>query len=319
MQAFQKEFKTLQYIIRKSDKILLVAHPRPDADTVGAVLALKEHLKAQGKMVDISCSDPFPNFLRELTSENFEYPAHLNLASYNAVIFCDAVDRAFDEIRPQISESQAVVIIDHHADVISQGDVNIIEPSYSSVCEILYNYFIFAKAPINNLTATYIMLGILGDTGNFQHANTTPRIMEIASDLMKKGANLPKIVSAVFANKKIATLKLWGKAFEKARINPKNGMIVSVLTREDIEKCDAAAEDIGQVASVLNTVPGTKFALILHEKEDGKIKGSLRSEEYKNTDVSAIAAGFGGGGHKLASGFEVKGKIVETEKGWKII
>ena len=78
-------------------------------------------------------------------------------------------------------------------------------------------------------------------------------------------------------------------------------------------------EDIAQVSGILNTVPGTKFAMILSEREDGIIKGSLRSEEYKGVDVSEIAHLFGGGGHKLASGFEVKGKIVETENGWEII
>jgi nanoRNase/pAp phosphatase (c-di-AMP/oligoRNAs hydrolase) len=45
----------------------------------------------------------------------------------------------------------------------------------------------------------------------------------------------------------------------------------------------------------------------------------LRSEEYKGVDVSEIAHKFGGGGHKLASGFEVKGNIVETENGWEIV
>jgi nanoRNase/pAp phosphatase (c-di-AMP/oligoRNAs hydrolase) len=49
------------------------------------------------------------------------------------------------------------------------------------------------------------------------------------------------------------------------------------------------------------------------------VKGSLRSEEYKDVDVSIIASEFGGGGHKLASGFEMKGKIVEVENGWRII
>jgi bifunctional oligoribonuclease and PAP phosphatase NrnA len=66
-------------------------------------------------------------------------------------------------------------------------------------------------------------------------------------------------------------------------------------------------------------VPGTKFSLVLSERDKGIIKGSLRSEEYKGVDVSQIAHLFGGGGHKLASGFEVKGKIIETPTGWEII
>jgi phosphoesterase RecJ-like protein len=166
---------------------------------------------------------------------------------------------------------------------------------------------------------TFLMLGILGDTGSFQHSNTTPRVMEIASTLLKKGAPLSKIIETAFANKNISTLKLWGKAFERAKINPQNGLIISVLTQTDLEECSAGSEDIAQVASILNTVPDTKFALILSERGDGIVKGSLRSEEYKGVDVSKIAARFGGGGHKLASGFEIKGKLQETENGWKIV
>ncbi len=96
-------------------------------------------------------------------------------------------------------------------------------------------------------------------------------------------------------------------------------MIATVLTQKDIKGCQASTEDIAQVAGILNAVPGTKFSLILSEREGGFVKGSLRSEEYKGVDVSKIAALFGGGGHKLASGFEIKGKIVETEEGWKIV
>jgi bifunctional oligoribonuclease and PAP phosphatase NrnA len=136
---------------------------------------------------------------------------------------------------------------------------------------------------------------------------------------LKKGASVSKIINASFANKKISTLKLWGRAFEKAKINPISGLIATALTLKDITECNADTEDIGQVASILNTVPGTKFSLVLTEREDGLIKGSLRSEVYKGVDVSKIAHLFGGGGHKLASGFEVKGKIVETENGWEII
>jgi phosphoesterase RecJ-like protein len=184
---------------------------------------------------------------------------------------------------------------------------------------MIYRFFIFCNLKITKEMATCLMAGILGDTGSFQHSNTSTYVMNIASDLMKKGAPISKIVDTVFANKKISTLRLWGRAFEKAKINSKSGMIATVLTEDDIKDCDASTEDIAQVASILNTVPGTKFSLILSQREGGLIKGSLRSEEYKGVDVSEIAHQFGGGGHKLASGFEVKGKIIETEDGWEIV
>lgn len=320
MKDFSSEFNTLNYVIKKSSKILLFVHRHPDGDTIGSALAFKEYLENYlSKEVDIACFNPIPDYFKNLTNATFEFPDRLNLQSYDSIIACDSVERGFDEIVSKLSDSQATILIDHHPDITLKGDVNIIDFFYSSVCEIIYDFFEFSKIKINSSIATYLMIGILGDTGNFQHSNTTPRVMEVASDLMKKGASFSKIIESVFVNKKISTLKLWGIAFEKAKINPDNGMITTMLTLNDIKDCDASTDDITQVASILNTVPGTKFSLVLSEREDGKIKGSLRSEEYKGTDVSAIAQRLGGGGHKLASGFEVNGKIVETEGGWKIV
>jgi bifunctional oligoribonuclease and PAP phosphatase NrnA len=319
MSNFSQEFNTLNFAIKESKRILLFAHSRPDGDTVGAVLALEEYAKSLGKEVDIACFDPFPDYLNSLAKRNFNSPDQLDLEKYNLVIATDSVERGFEKIKECFKENQVIALIDHHPNITIRADINIIDPNFSSVCEIIYNFLESVNAKFTRELATYLLLGILSDTGMFQHSNTTPRVLSIASTLMKAGAKMTKIVETTFSNKNISTLKLWGKAFEKARINKESGMIVSVLTQEDLEECGAGTEDIAQVSGILNTVPGTKFALILSEREGGIIKGSLRSEEYKGVDVSQIAAEFGGGGHKLASGFEIKGKIVETESGWKIV
>jgi phosphoesterase RecJ-like protein len=280
---------------------------------------MKKYIESLGKIADIACFDPLPDFLKKIIPYNFSYPDHLDLAFYEAVIACDSAERGFEKIFPSLSPGQVTAIIDHHPDITISSDIDIVDSSFSSVCEIIYDFLNYSRVHIDKDMATYLLMGILGDTGNFQHANTTTRIMEIASDLMKKGAIISKIVNSVFSNKKITTLRLWGKAFEKAKINPSNKMIMTVLTCQDIAECKATADDVGQVASILNTVPGTSFSLVLQEIDGRTIKGSLRSEEYKGVDVSAIAHQFGGGGHKLASGFELKGKIIETEDGWKIV
>ncbi len=319
MKTFSSEFATLNYVIKKSSKILLFAHSSPDSDTVGSVLALREYVLSLGKIAEIACFDPLPSFLKSITSDNFKYPQKTDLKSFDAIIACDSVERGFDKIFNNLSQNQVVVLIDHHPDISLKGDINIIDPSYSSVCEIVYAFFRAKKIDISKNMATFLMLGILWDTGMFQHANTTPEVIGIASELMKRGAPTNKIVNLIFSNKKFETLKLWGKAFEKAKVNSKNGMIATALTKKDVEECHASTEDIAQVAAILNTVPGAKFSLILYEKDDSMIKGSLRSEDYKGVDVSKIAHKLGGGGHRLASGFEVKGKIKETENGWEIV
>jgi len=319
MKKFSQEFNTLKYVINNSEKVLLFAHSHPDGDTVGSVLALKEYIQSLGKEVDLACFDPYPESFNVFFQESFSFPDRLEIGKYNLIIACDSVERGFHKIKDNLGENQIAALIDHHPDITIKGDINIVDPSYSSVCEIIYDFFEFNKIKINRKIATFLMLGILGDTGMFQHSNTTSRIMEISSDLMKKGALITKIVELNSINKTISTLKLWGLAFEKAKINSQNGMISTVLTKKDLDECGASEEDIAHIVGILNTVPSTKFALVLSERGDGIIKGSLRSEEYKGVDVSEIAAQFGGGGHKLASGFEVKGKIQETEGGWTIV
>lgn len=318
MFRYSPEFNTLNFVIKESQNILLFAHSRPDSDTVGSVLALREYIKSLGKNVEIACMDPYPEYLNSLSPDYFSFPDKLDLKKYDLIIAADSVERGFQKIKNEFSNKQVITLLDHHPDIALKGDINIIDASYSSVCEIIYNFFEFNKIKLTRDISTFLMLGILGDTGMFQHSNTTPRIMEIASILMKNGAPLSKIIGAAFSNKNISTLKLWGRAFEKAKINPVNGMIVSVISKKELEECGGSTEDIAQVSNILNTVPGTKFALVLSERGDGIIKGSLRSEEYKGVDVSRIATLFGGGGHKLASGFEIQGKIVETENGWQI-
>lgn len=315
---FTKEFNTLLYVIKNSNRVLLIAHSNPDGDTCGSVLALRDFLRSQGREADMACESPEPEFLKNITDDRFWKLSDVDRFSYDAIIGCDSVERGFTEVIQNLNDRVVTIAIDHHPDMQIEADLVIIDPKKSSVCEIVYDFLVFTKAEIDQKIATYLMLGILSDTGNFQHSNTSVSVMNISSELMKKGAQFSKILNSTFSNKKISTLKLWGIAFEKAKINEKNGMISTVLTKRDIESCEASTEDIGQVASILNTVPGTKFSLILSEKDGGFVKGSLRSEDYKGIDVSKIAKTFGGGGHRLASGFTIKGTVIETTDGWQI-
>ena len=86
MRYFGKEFKTLHFVIDQAESVLLVAHKRPDPDTVGANLALKYYLESEGKRVVIACYDPFPENLNTLFHTEFLHPDQIDLASFDAVI-----------------------------------------------------------------------------------------------------------------------------------------------------------------------------------------------------------------------------------------
>ncbi len=318
MKSFDSEFHSLKYVIDRSDRVLLMAHDRPDPDSVGANACLEEYLRSLGKAVDIICFYPFPDNLKRLGEKTFLHPDQVDLSSYATVIASDSVDRGFDRIASRFTEKQVVALMDHHPDITVTGDIVIIDPEYSSTCELVYLFLQSIDAAISKSMATFLLTGILFDTGGFQHSNVSPQVMQIGSELMKKGAPLSKITQSIFAHQNIGALKLWGRAFEKARFNQKNGMLMTAITQKDVEECQASVDDIYQVTTILSTVPDAKFSLVLSERENGMVRASLRSMEDKGIDVSAIAHTFGGGGHKLASGFEISGKIIETKSGWQI-
>lgn len=321
--GFAKEFTEIKKELERAQNVLIVTHSAPDGDTIGSSFALKEYLvSGLGKKAAVTCPDSLPQYLNDfLGSENVETPENINIKKFDLIIGCDAVERGFEKVVTEKEENQKIILLDHHTTLRMKKirpDITLSDERYSSVCEILFDFFDFHRIEINRKIAEYLLLGVLGDTGIFQHANTTPKVMEIAANLMRRGASLSKIIRLVFKNKRLETLKLWGRAMERAEINPKTGAIVSYVTKQDLEDLRGDAEDISGVAEILNTVSGTKFSLVLSERGENRVKGSLRSEEYKDTDVSEIARLLRGGGHRLSSGFEIKGKLVKDGKGWKV-
>jgi phosphoesterase RecJ-like protein len=105
---------------------------------------------------------------------------------------------------------------------------------------------------------------------------------------------------------------------ENTKVDEKNKIVLSVLSDEDIKKIGDVNDDtFGGFVNFLQTVPNTKLAIFIYQDGD-YVKGSIRSDTDRGFNVSKLAKFFGGGGHVLASGFRVKGKVTKTEKGWKI-
>jgi len=320
MHDFSGEFRNLRYVVRNAGRILLFAHTRPDADTVGANVALSHFLSELGKEVDMACFDPMPDFGKKLFPKaDFLHPDRLQLGTYDAVIASDSVNRGFDRIRDRLSEKTVTVLIDHHPIEDPKGDIVIIDPSVSSAAELVYAFLTHGKDRISRDTATALLLGILGDTGNLQHSSTSTDTFAAASDLIQRGATLSKITTTAFSDNKLTTLQLWGKALARAKINPENGMIYAAITERDIEELgNPSTDDLYIASELLNHVPDATFSLLFYQMTPETVRGSFRTEPHKGVDVSAIAKTLGGGGHRYASGFEVVGRIRETVGGWKI-
>lgn len=305
-------------LINEATRIAVIPHRSPDGDAVGSALAMKFVLKNAGKSVDTVCVDPPPQNTKFLP-ETDQFINELKTDNYDLLIFVDcgaSYMSKFHETNPEILDGSINTInIDHHESNDFFSTVNIVEPKAASTTQILFRLFQKWGFEINKQTATCLMTGLYFDTGSFRHNNTTPEVMKISGELLKLGADIKTISKYLFKKNSINKLKLWGSALSKIRKNHKE-IVTSAVTQEDYENCQADTKDLEGVVDYLNAIPNSKFCILLAEDLKGGVKASMRTQS-ENVDLSKIAEVFGGGGHKMASGFRIDGEIKE-EKHWTI-
>lgn len=319
-QERQKAFLQAKEAIESAQNIVVITHKKPDGDALGSACALSLLLKNKGKNAVIACVDPAPEFLQFLPgldnlSQNFN-PDDFDLI---VTVDCGAVYMSkFHEKYGDLFDTskRKILNIDHHPSNECFGTINIIETSAASTSLILYTWFQFLKVEIKREIATCLLTGIYTDTGSFMHSNTSAEVYKVAAELIKKGANFRQITKSCFRSTPLHTLKLWGKVLKNIKRN-EDGVVMSVLTEKDFEECKASPEDTSGVIDLINSIPDSKFSVLLTEDNHGLVKGSFRTQK-DDVDLSQIAGIFGGGGHKKAAGFSIPGRL-EKEIRWKII
>ncbi|RMD59567.1 bifunctional oligoribonuclease/PAP phosphatase NrnA [Candidatus Parcubacteria bacterium] len=316
----QKTILQVNQIIKDANHILLVTHNRPDGDGLASVCAMADYLKELNKKFTLSCTDEPPrqfDFLPHLELFSSTVP---NLDKYDLLIplDCGSINRT--GLEKQITQHRAkikIIEFDHHPAINHYADLELRNPGAASTTEVVYDFFVANQININKNRATCILTGISTDTGNFLYPSTSSKTIAIASEMLQKGARLPSILDNTWRNKSLTTMKIWGKAINNLRINPKYNFAFTALTIKDIEESGASEEELEGIAGFLSNLEGVKGILFLYEEGGGVIKGSLRSLQ-EGINVAALAQKLGGGGHIRAAGFKIQGKLVKTEKGWKI-
>lgn len=303
-----EDLSKAKQLLNQAENILLTMHERMDGDDGGSVLAFLHWLKSQNKKVTAVIKHGVPealSFLPGASQIRDQWPA----GEFDLLVTfgCATLERTgFGEI---LDLKTQVINIDHHPDNDFFGQANLVDKNKSSVAELVYDFFNFCGWQINHDIATCLLTGIITDTGSFMHANTQSSTLQAAADLVKKGALTNKIIKHTFKNKNPRVLKAWAKAMENSRFDAQNKIITAALTNEELTELGELPKSAFEgFVETLNAVPEAKFALFI--RQDGPvIKGSLRSDSHKNVDVSKIARLFGGGGHKLAAGFSLNGRL----------
>lgn len=319
LEPYQETVHEIVATLATSKRVLIGTHEHPDGDALGSSLAVLHALESKGVGATVYIPDPAADFFEFLPGYDRLTTVKPDMSQYDTVILLDYTQLPRTHIEQEVLAMDRVITIDHHYDNTRKTSINLVVPEASATAHILFPLFFALDVSITPDIATCLLTGIFTDTGSFMHDSVTPDILQISSYLMQKGARLSHIAHETYQKKDLSGLRIWGRALSRILVSEKTGASVAIITKEDLDQCGATLDDLSGVVSMLNTLPETSFAMLLVEYEPGKIKGSLRSEPHKGIDVSKIAKRLGGGGHKLASGFEIAGHLVLQDGKWRVL
>ncbi|MFH1820474.1 MAG: DHH family phosphoesterase [Candidatus Nealsonbacteria bacterium] len=309
-------FDRLTDIINQSKKVLIASHHRPDPDAVASVLVF--HYLLKNKQIE---SVPY---LPEKPTENLSFlPGFADIitdvSSFipDTLICLDYGDFKRMELPQNIAslDESRIVTIDHHPESDQRGDIKIIKPEYSSTAEIIYHWMKYANIEINQELATLLLSGIFADSGGFSHVSTSPKTLNVVSDLLLKGVSMQKIArNTLNFQKPLHISRAWGHVLTRTQVDEKTGLAYSWITPDEMLNFKVSIVDFDGITNIIAAASLINLGLFMVEYEKGKVKGSLRSEPRSRQNVGEMVKGLGGGGHPYAAGFDQDGTADEILK-----
>src|SRR5712691_6315150 len=301
--------------LREHGRFLVVTHENPDGDALGSLLATTLALRQLGKdvVMYLAGEGPLPAEYAFMQLDGLlrELPADMEERTLVAVD-CAKADRMGPDTTP-IDRAEFVIDIDHHHDNTRFGAVNLIVADASSTGEVLRDVFRELGVELTPEIAEPLYIALVTDTGRFQYANTTPKSLRLAAELVEAGADVHAVFQQVYESVDFAKLKLLARALERAQVFEGGRIVVSYLLRTDFTEVGAAEPYSEGIIDFLRAVEGADMAVLIREppRQDGPARRVSLRASIDELDVSAIARKSDGGGHRQAAGFSSEASIEE--------
>ena len=301
--------------LRQHDRFLVTTHENPDGDALGSLVAATLMLEELGKDAvmylygDVSIPTEYQFMeLGRLTRMLPDDAAERVLVAVD----CANEDRIGHDLG-LVRDAPLTIDIDHHHDNTRFGDVNLIVSGASSTGEVLRDVLQELGVDLTPEIAEALYIALVTDTGRFQYANTTPKALRLAAELVDAGADVHSIFQQVYESVQFQKLKLLARALERAQVYEGGRIVVSYLLRTDFSELGAPDPYSEGIIDYLRAVEGADMAVLI--REPPRLSGPERRISLRAStdelDVSAIARKSGGGGHRQAAGFSSEASVDE--------
>mgnify|MGYP001582172213 CR=1 FL=1 len=309
--------------IQKANRILLHCHPSPDGDSIGGVLAMMHVLELLDKQVTVIIGDSeppqslsmLPGFGKIQRKNYFQ----INPSDFDLFIIQDSSspDQISKVGEIKFPSSLRTVAIDHHGTNSEFAIINLVDPNYPAVCQILYELFNIWKVDISPKTAINLFMGIYTDTGGFKYEITNSGTFIAGAELVKLYPDFAKVIFEFENNEEPERLRFIGLSLTHIETFFQNHVAISALPHDllqtnNIQKRHTEKVDI---ANMLKSVPGWDIGIRFTETDPGIVTLSFRTRDSEKFNVGKIALATGsGGGHKTASGATFKMPFEQAKK-----
>jgi phosphoesterase RecJ-like protein len=298
-------------------RVLAVGHENPDADALGASLAICRIVERLGGSGTPVCTDPVPPLYDFLPGiERFRTDPEPD-ADYDLLVVsdCGTLDRvgAVRDRHAELFERLPRVVIDHHASNDGAGPTDWIDPEAAATCEMVALLATRLGVPLaadDGALAAALMSGIVMDTATFAHPNATPRTLLVSAALIEAGAPLSDISRRLYRTKPDAQLRLFGRVLDRLEHADDGRIIWSTLLESDLEATGTGAPHSEGIIDLLAQAERAEVAILF--KEQGRSTRISVRTRPGGVDATALTGRFGGGGHARAAGATVELPVAEA-------
>ncbi|MFI5588555.1 bifunctional oligoribonuclease/PAP phosphatase NrnA [Amycolatopsis sp. NPDC051758] len=304
-------------LLASATDVTVLGHVRPDADALGSALALGRVLRQRGAKVRVSFGEPdeAPETLRWLDEDGLlTHPD--DLPDTEALLVCvdTPVPKRLGRLAGRVELAGSVLVIDHHATNTFYGSCNVVDETAEASAILVFRILDAMGAELDEPIARGIYAGIVTDTSGFRRAS--PETHRMAARLLEAGVDPEAVVRRIVDERPFTWLPMLSSVLSEAELEPEAAQgkgFVHAVVRVDAART-VRAEEVESVIDVVRSVREAAVAAVLKQDltNPAQWQISLRSI---GIDVSAVAAEFGGGGHRQAAGCTIAGPAEEVLAG----
>jgi bifunctional oligoribonuclease and PAP phosphatase NrnA len=300
-------------VIDGADHLALACHHHPDGDALGSMLAMHLLCEVHGKPSTASWPSPFvvaPHYRFLPGLDRCTPPGSFPEAPDVLVTFDLGHPGRLGDLAGSAERAGQVVVLDHHPDNQRFGTLNYVDESAAATAVLVRRVAAELGWSLTHDVALCLYVGLVTDTGRFRYPNTTPDVFHLAEELAEHDLPIARITRELFEKHRFQYVQLLSMALARTELDEDLRFVVAWLTADDLADFDVSFEETEGFIDHVRACQEAEVACVLREAPGEGLRVSLRSTGA--TDVAALAAGFGGGGHTFMAGFATDRPIPEV-------